>query len=134
MEKHESKCGLHDLQNLDNLHINRMCFIHLGFFLFVFRFFFFFFQCRRHGIWRFPGQGSNWSYGCRPTPQPQQHWIQAASAAYTTAHGKARPLTHEQGQGLNLCAHGYQSDSFPLYHNGSSQNMCFLTRLQGTFQ
>ena len=27
------------------------------------------------GIQRFPGQGSNWSCGCRPTPGPQQHGI-----------------------------------------------------------
>ena len=33
----------------------------------------FFFKCRTHGIWRFPGQGSNWSCRCRPMPQPQQH-------------------------------------------------------------
>ena len=28
------------------------------------------------------------------TPQPQQHWIQAASATYTTAHANAESLTH----------------------------------------
>ena len=58
--------------------------------------FFFFraFQGCTHGIWRFPGQGSNWSYSCWPTPQPQQCRIQATSATYTTAHGNARCLTH----------------------------------------
>ena len=30
------------------------------------------FQGCTHGIWRFSGQGSNWSYSCRPTPQLQQ--------------------------------------------------------------
>ena len=29
-----------------------------------------------------------------PTPQPQQHRVRAASATYTTAHDKARSLTH----------------------------------------
>ena len=29
-----------------------------------------------------------------PTPQPQQHKIQAESATYTTAHGNTRSLTH----------------------------------------
>ena len=43
---------------------------------------------------RFPGQGSNWSYSCQPTPQPQQCQIQAISVTYTTAHGNTRSLTH----------------------------------------
>ena len=30
----------------------------------------------------------------RPTPEPQQHWIQATSSTYTTAHGNTGPLTH----------------------------------------
>ena len=38
----------------------------------------------------------------RPTPQPQQRQIQAASANYTAACGKAGSLTTERGQGLNL--------------------------------
>ena len=45
-------------------------------------------------IWKFPGQGSNQSRGCRPTPQPQQCVIQAKSVTYTTAHSKAGFLTH----------------------------------------
>ena len=39
-------------------------------------------------------QGSNRSYSCQPTPQPQQHGIQAPSETYTTAHGSAGSLTH----------------------------------------
>ena len=35
----------------------------------------------------------NWSYICRPMPQPQQHGIQPASVTYTTAHSNADPLT-----------------------------------------
>ena len=31
-----------------------------------------FFQGLIHSIWRFPGQGSNWSYNCWPTPQSQK--------------------------------------------------------------
>ena len=34
-------------------------------------YFIFAFSGRTLGIWRFPGQGSNQSYSCRPTPQPQ---------------------------------------------------------------
>ena len=61
-----------------------------------FFFFFFFFLLFRghHSIWRFPGQGLNWSCSCWPTPQPQQHRIWAASSTYTTAHGNAGSLTH----------------------------------------
>ena len=45
-------------------------------------------------MWRFPGEGSNQSYCCRPMPEPQQRQIQAASATYTMAHFNARSLTH----------------------------------------
>ena len=38
-------------------------------------FFCFFFRATLLGIWRFPGQGSNQSYSCWPTPQLQQHQI-----------------------------------------------------------
>ena len=36
------------------------------------------------------------------------------------------PRPTEQGQGSNLCLHGYQSYSFPLSHNGNSQSYYFL--------
>ena len=39
--------------------------------LFFFGFCPFFLEGHTHGIWRFPGQGSNRSYSSRPTPQPQ---------------------------------------------------------------
>ena len=47
------------------------------------------FQGHTHSIWRFPGQGSNWSCSCWPTPEPQQLGIRVVSATYTTAHGNA---------------------------------------------
>ena len=50
------------------------------------------FQDHTHDIWKFPGQGLNGSCSCWPTPQLQQSRIRAASAAYTTAHGKARSI------------------------------------------
>ena len=43
---------------------------------------------------RFPGQGSNWSYSCWPTPQSEQCHIWAASVTYTSAHGNTGSLTH----------------------------------------
>ena len=60
----------------------------------------FFFFCLFFGaapaayIWRFPGQGSNWSCRCLPTPEPQQYQIRAVSSTYTTAHGDTGSLTH----------------------------------------
>ena len=35
-------------------------------------FFLFTFQGGNYGIWKFPGQRSDWSYSSRPAPQPQQ--------------------------------------------------------------
>ena len=52
------------------------------------------------GTWKFPGEGSNGSCSCRPTPQPQQLSIWAASVTYTTAHGNAGSLTHSARPGI----------------------------------
>ena len=46
-----------------------------------------------YGIWKFPGQGSNWSCSCWPTPQPRQCQIQATPSTYATAYGNAGSLT-----------------------------------------
>ena len=51
-------------------------------------------------MWRFPGKGSNRSCSHRPTPQPQQRRIWAASATYTTALGNAGSLTHWARPGI----------------------------------
>ena len=53
-------------------------------------------------IWKLPGCGSNQSCSCQPTPQPQQHWIQAASVTYTGVHGSARFLIHWARLRINL--------------------------------
>ena len=71
--------------------------------LFVFLFFFFFFFClfrQNLGIWRFPGYGSNRSYSCQLTPQPQQCRIQAVSVTYPTAHSNTRYLIHWSRSGI----------------------------------
>ena len=47
-----------------------------------------------------PRLGSNRSYSCRPTPQPQQHGIPAVFVTYTTAHGNVRSLTHWARAGI----------------------------------
>ena len=62
-------------------------------FLFI-TFFLFFSQNHTCSIWRFPGLGSNSSYSCQPTPQPQQCWTRAKSSTYTAAHGNAESPTH----------------------------------------
>ena len=45
-------------------------------------------------------RGSNRSCSRWPTPEPQQRRIRAASATYTTAHGKAGSLTHWARAGI----------------------------------
>ena len=54
----------------------------------------------------FPGQGSNWSCGCWPTPQPQQHRIWAVFATYITAHGNVGSLTRWVGPGIKPLSSG----------------------------
>ena len=64
------------------------------FYLFIYFLSFVLFQDYTHGTCMLPGQGSNQSYSCQPTPQPQQCQVQAMSATYTTAHGNAGSPTH----------------------------------------
>ena len=70
---------------------NLVSFLYLYLSLYIFFSFAFSVCC---GIRGFPGQGSNRSYSCRPTPQPQQRQIRATSATCTTAHGNTKSLTH----------------------------------------
>ena len=71
------------------------------FFLFCFLFLSFcHFLCCSCGIWRFPGQGSNQSCRCRPTPEPQQRGIPDMSATYTIAYGNAGSITHWARSGI----------------------------------
>ena len=51
-------------------------------------------------IWKFLGQRSDWSCSCPPTPQPQQHWIRAASVTYVTAYGNTGSLIHWARPGI----------------------------------
>ena len=66
----------------------------------IFFFFFFFFRAELSALWRFPGQGSNWSCSHQPMPQPQQFGIWATSATYTTAPSNAGSLTHWARPGI----------------------------------
>ena len=58
------------------------------------KFFFFLFRSIPAACGSSQVRGSKQSYGCWPMPQPQQHRIWATSTTYSTAHGKARSLTH----------------------------------------
>ena len=87
------------------------------------------FQGHTHSIWRFPGEGANWSCSHRPTPQPQQHGIQAASVAHTTAHGNIGSLTTEQGQGSNTHPHGCQLGSLTAKPGGELRLMTFCIKV-----
>ena len=71
------------------------------------------------GIWKFPGEGSNQSCSCQPTPQPRQ--IKAVSVTYTRSLqqcwmlnplSKARDGTHilmDTSQILNPLSHDRNS-------------------------
>ena len=50
--------------------------------------------------------GLNWSHSDRPTPQPQQCRIQAASVTYIAARGNAGSLTHWVRPGIEPHPHG----------------------------
>ena len=84
---------------------------------------YFFFSCT-HGIWKFPGQGLNWSCSCQPIPQPKQHGIWDTSVTYTTAHGDAESLTHWMRPGIEPISSG----SLLLSHNGDSPHTYFTPR------
>ena len=93
-------------------------------FLFFLNLFYFIFKGHTRDIWKFPGQGSNRSCSCQPTPQPQQRRIRGTSANDITTRGNARSLNTERGQGLNP-SHGYQLGSLPLSHEGHSEMFKF---------
>ena len=77
-----------------------------------------FYQVHILGIWKFPGQGSNWSDNGQPTPQPQQRGIRAASETCSAAHG---------GHLLSLTCHmvclGF---SFDVHRNVSCIKLFFI--------
>ena len=89
----------------------------------------FFFSLGPH-LWHgmFPGWESNRSCSCRPTPQPRQHQIWAASVTYTSACSNARSLTHwgrpgfEPASSQTLC-----QVLNPLSHNGNFQKCKLLS-------
>ena len=91
------------------------CFMYVCMCLFIYYFLLFCFLAYTCGIWKFPGEGSKWSYSCR-LPRPQIRGIQATSVIYTTLD----PRPTERGQGSNLHPYGYRLESFLLCHNGNS--------------
>ena len=61
---------------------------------------FFLFRAPPGAYGRSQARGRIGAASCRPTPQPQQCQIRAASATYSTAHGNARSLTHRARPGM----------------------------------
>ena len=80
-------------------------------------------------IWKFPGQGLNWSYSCWATPQAQQRQIRSTSVTYTSRCGNGESLIHWAKsqmeatsswilcQGPNLLNHNRNSRKHHLYFN-----------------
>ena len=63
-------------------------------------------------------QGSNLSCSHQPITQQQQCHIQAMSTTTPQLTTTPDPQLTEQDQESNLHPHGYQSDSFPISHEG----------------
>ena len=61
---------------------------------------FFLFRATPAAYGSFQAKGSNESYSCRSTPQPQQRQMRATSVSYTMAHGNTRFLTHRVRPGI----------------------------------
>ena len=99
-------------------------------------------QCLAHSLFFFLSRASpmayggsqaeawNQSYSCWPRPQPQQqqHRIPAVPTTYTTAHGNARSLTTELGQGSNPKPHCYCWTRFCCSTTGTPGSL-FLKQL-----
>ena len=85
----------------------------------LFLFLFLIFGATPVAIWMFPGQGSNMCYSCWLTSQPQQCRIRAVPMTYTTAHSKARFLTHWVMTGIKPTTSWLLVDLFPLRHTGT---------------
>ena len=84
---------------------------------------FFFFLLLRAALAAYGGsqsRGSNRSYSCRPTPEPQPPQSRAASATYTTAHDNAGSLTHRARPGIKPETSWVLADLFLLRHDGNS--------------
>ena len=83
---------------------------------------FFSFHGRTWGIWKFPGQGSDWSCSFQPTPQPQHLGIQDASVIHTTAYAKDESLTLWARPGIKPASSQTTSQVLNLLsHSGNSQ-------------
>ena len=70
---------------------------------FIFIFIFLFFLAFRATLMAYGSSQARGGIGatsCWPTPQPQQHRIQAESPTYTTAHGNTESLTHRVRPGI----------------------------------
>ena len=97
--------------------------------LYFFFFSCFFFKGHTYGIWRFPGYGSNQSYSCWPTPEPQQCQIWATSVMYTTAHSSAVSLTHWGRPGIKPTTTWFLVGFVSAVPQRELQSLHFIKRL-----
>ena len=96
--------------------------------LFFVQFCFLLFQGCTCGIWKFPGQWSNRSCICQPSPQPQQCQSRAASVTYTSTHRNAASLTHCVSPGIDTASSQMATSQVQnlLSHNMNSQDILIL--------
>ena len=81
-------------------------------------FFVFCFPIYSHkSTWKFPGQRSNQSCSCWPTPQPEQHQIWATSVTYAAIWSNTGSLTHWARPGIEPTSsqRKHQSGPYPLF-------------------
>ena len=72
-----------------------------------------------------PRLGLNWSCSRRPIPQPRH--LQAASAAYTTAHSSTRSLTHRVRPGIEPTSSWILVRFVTTRPQKDLQRFCFLS-------
>ena len=95
------------------------------------KYFSFFFGCT-HGIWKFPGQGSNWSHSCWPTPQPKQLRIRTMLVNYTTTHGNGESLTPPLRPGIKPASSWILFRFVSVASQQNSQSSSFLPPISQT--
>ena len=82
---------------------------------------FFFFFLWLYLLLEVPRLGVTSELQLQPSPQPQQHGIQAVSVTYSAVCGNAGSLTHRARPGIEpASSQGQHQVLNPLSHNGNS--------------
>ena len=112
----QSKCMYNRNANMFSKHMNKNVYS-------VIIFFFFFLQPHLQHT-DTPGLGVNSELQLSPTPQPEQHHIQATSATYVTACSNTWSLTHWARPGIkHTPAQRRPRVLSPLSHSGNSHSI-----------